>query len=90
VFTYQLPSEYRYRRQRGYGVRRRRPVPRRTVPRWGKNRPERHLAPVPGHGLMLAPELPGGGPWAEHDAVEDAAWRTPGVYDVHDKLAVTG
>ena len=28
--------------------------------------------------------------WAEHYAVEDAAWRTPGVYDVHDKLAVTG
>jgi osmotically-inducible protein OsmY len=28
--------------------------------------------------------------WAEHDAVEDAAWRTAGVYDVHDKLAVTG
>jgi osmotically-inducible protein OsmY len=28
--------------------------------------------------------------WAEHDAVEDAAWRTSGVYDVHDKLAVTG
>lgn len=28
--------------------------------------------------------------WAQHDAVEDAAWRAPGVYDVHDKLAVTG
>ena len=27
--------------------------------------------------------------WAEHDAVEDAAWRAAGVYDVHDKLVVT-
>jgi osmotically-inducible protein OsmY len=28
--------------------------------------------------------------WAEHDAVLDAAWMTPGVYDVRDDLYVTG
>jgi osmotically-inducible protein OsmY len=28
--------------------------------------------------------------WAEHDAVLDAAWMTPAVYDVYDKLIVTG
>jgi osmotically-inducible protein OsmY len=28
--------------------------------------------------------------WAEHDAVLDAAWMTPAVYDVHDQLVVTG
>ena len=28
--------------------------------------------------------------WAEHDAVLDAAWMTPGVYDVSDELVVTG
>jgi osmotically-inducible protein OsmY len=28
--------------------------------------------------------------WAEHDAVVDAAWMTPAVYDVSDKLVVTG
>jgi osmotically-inducible protein OsmY len=28
--------------------------------------------------------------WAEHDAVVDAAWMTPSVYDVYDKLVVTG
>jgi osmotically-inducible protein OsmY len=28
--------------------------------------------------------------WAEHDAVLDAAWMTPAVYDVYDKLVVTG
>jgi osmotically-inducible protein OsmY len=28
--------------------------------------------------------------WAEHDAVMDAAWMTPQVYDVYDKLVVTG
>jgi osmotically-inducible protein OsmY len=28
--------------------------------------------------------------WAEHDAVMDAAWMTPAVYDVYDKLVVTG
>jgi osmotically-inducible protein OsmY len=27
--------------------------------------------------------------WAEHDAVMDAAWMTPAVYDVYDKLVVT-
>ena len=29
-------------------------------------------------------------PWAEHDAVVDAAWRASGVYDVFDDLTVTG
>ena len=28
--------------------------------------------------------------WAEHDAVIDAAWMTPSVYDVYDELVVTG
>ncbi|MCW2930341.1 MAG: hypothetical protein JWM19_1303 [Actinomycetia bacterium] len=28
--------------------------------------------------------------WAEHDAMLDAAWMTPAVYDVYDRLAVTG
>lgn len=28
--------------------------------------------------------------WAEHDAVIDAAWRSDGVYDVHDDLVITG
>ena len=28
--------------------------------------------------------------WAEHDAVLDAAWMTPAVYDVDDMLVVTG
>jgi len=28
--------------------------------------------------------------WAEHDAVIDAAWMAPGVYDVLDVLTVTG
>jgi osmotically-inducible protein OsmY len=28
--------------------------------------------------------------WAEHDAVLDAAWMTPGVCDVDDELVVTG
>ena len=28
--------------------------------------------------------------WAEHDAVLDAAWKTPAVYDVYDRLVVTG
>jgi osmotically-inducible protein OsmY len=28
--------------------------------------------------------------WAEHDAVLDATWMTPAVYDVYDKLVVTG
>jgi osmotically-inducible protein OsmY len=28
--------------------------------------------------------------WAEHDAVVDAAWMAAAVYDVHDKLVVTG
>ena len=28
--------------------------------------------------------------WAEHDAVLDAAWMTPAVYDVDDQLVVTG
>jgi osmotically-inducible protein OsmY len=28
--------------------------------------------------------------WAEHDAVLDAAWMTPAVYDVYDRLVVTG
>jgi osmotically-inducible protein OsmY len=28
--------------------------------------------------------------WAEHDAVVDAAWMAPGVYDVLDVLTVTG
>jgi osmotically-inducible protein OsmY len=28
--------------------------------------------------------------WAEHDAVLDAAWMTPAVYDVYDKLVITG
>ncbi len=28
--------------------------------------------------------------WAEHDAVVDAAWMAPGVYDVHDDVYVTG
>ena len=28
--------------------------------------------------------------WAEHDAVMDAAWMAPGVYDVHDDLDITG
>ena len=28
--------------------------------------------------------------WAEHDAVVDAAWMTPAVYNVYDKLVVTG
>jgi osmotically-inducible protein OsmY len=28
--------------------------------------------------------------WAEHDAVLDAAWMTPEVYDVYDKLVITG
>jgi osmotically-inducible protein OsmY len=27
--------------------------------------------------------------WAEHDAVLDAAWMTPAVYDVYDELVVT-
>lgn len=30
------------------------------------------------------------GTWAEHDAVIDAAWMTPAVYDVYDELVVTG
>jgi osmotically-inducible protein OsmY len=29
-------------------------------------------------------------PWAEHDAVVDAAWRAIGVYDVQDNLSITG
>jgi len=28
--------------------------------------------------------------WAEHDAMLDAAWMTPAVYDVYDRLVVTG
>ena len=28
--------------------------------------------------------------WAEHDAVIDASWMAPGVYDVNDDLAITG
>ena len=28
--------------------------------------------------------------WAEHDAVLDAAWMTPAVYDVYDRLVITG
>jgi osmotically-inducible protein OsmY len=28
--------------------------------------------------------------WAEHDAVLDATWMTPAVYDVYDNLSVTG
>ncbi len=28
--------------------------------------------------------------WAEHAAVMDATWMTPAVYDVYDKLVVTG
>ena len=28
--------------------------------------------------------------WAEHDAMLDAAWKTPAVYDVFDRLVVTG
>jgi osmotically-inducible protein OsmY len=28
--------------------------------------------------------------WAEHDAVIDAAWMAPGVYDVNDDLDITG
>ncbi len=28
--------------------------------------------------------------WAEHDALLNAAWMTPAVYDVHDRLIVTG
>ena len=28
--------------------------------------------------------------WAEHDAMLDAAWKTPAVCDVHDRLIVTG
>jgi osmotically-inducible protein OsmY len=28
--------------------------------------------------------------WAEHDAVMDAAWMAPGVYDVNDDLEITG
>lgn len=28
--------------------------------------------------------------WAEHDAVLDAAWKTPAVYDVYDRLVITG
>jgi len=28
--------------------------------------------------------------WAEHDAVIDASWMAPGVYDVHDDLTITG
>lgn len=28
--------------------------------------------------------------WAEHDAMIDAAWMSPGVYDVRDELLVTG
>jgi osmotically-inducible protein OsmY len=28
--------------------------------------------------------------WAEHDAVLDAAWMTPSVYDVYDRLVITG
>jgi osmotically-inducible protein OsmY len=28
--------------------------------------------------------------WAEHDAAIDAAWMTPGVYDVFDELVITG
>ena len=28
--------------------------------------------------------------WAEHDAALDAAWMTPSVYDVFDRLVVTG
>jgi osmotically-inducible protein OsmY len=28
--------------------------------------------------------------WAEHDAVLDATWMTPAVYDVDDRLVVTG
>jgi osmotically-inducible protein OsmY len=28
--------------------------------------------------------------WAEHDAVLDAAWMTPAVYDVYDELVVAG
>jgi len=28
--------------------------------------------------------------WAEHDAVIDASWMAPGVYDVRDDLTITG
>ena len=28
--------------------------------------------------------------WAEHDAVMDAAWMAPGVYEVNDNLDITG
>jgi osmotically-inducible protein OsmY len=28
--------------------------------------------------------------WAEHDAVLDAAWMTPAVYDVYDELVIIG
>jgi osmotically-inducible protein OsmY len=28
--------------------------------------------------------------WAEHDAMLDAAWMTPAVYDVYDRLVITG
>ena len=28
--------------------------------------------------------------WAEHDAVLDAAWMTPAVYNVDDRLVITG
>jgi osmotically-inducible protein OsmY len=28
--------------------------------------------------------------WAEHDAVLDATWMTPAVYNVYDKLIITG
>ena len=28
--------------------------------------------------------------WAEHDAVLDAAWMTPGVYYVDDRLYLSG
>ena len=28
--------------------------------------------------------------WAEHDAMIDAAWMTPAVYDVYDRLVITG
>ena len=49
--------------------------------------PARVMSPL----LAAASTVPGHvRTWAEHDAVPDAAWMTPAVYDVYDRLVITG
>jgi osmotically-inducible protein OsmY len=40
-----------------------------------------------GHGVTLQGHVR---TWAEHDAAIGAAWRASGVFDVRDRLVVTG